>query len=125
HPNGNRYWAVEAINFPGGPNPEATGFGWFRMPNRKILSTYVNGKFFDKIYFAPKDPTFTLIEPCLDQPGEFSPHFGCNGPSRWPTYALSPASLFSPDVLSLNEQTGVYFTDPWDLPGGHRTPTMG
>ena len=116
------HWAVEVIGFPGGPGFE--GFGWFRMANRKVLSTYINGRFFDKVYYAPKDPTFTLIEPCLDQPGEFSPEQGCNGPSRWPTYCFSPASLFAPDVMSLNEQTGEYFTDPWELPGGHRTPPM-
>ncbi|MEE8154055.1 MAG: prepilin-type N-terminal cleavage/methylation domain-containing protein [Phycisphaerales bacterium] len=117
------YFAVEPIGFPGGTNG-LPGFGWFRMPNRKVLSTYVNGRYFDRVYYAPKDPTFTLIEPCLDQPGEFAPDQGCNGPSRWPTYCLSPASLFSPDVLSLNQQTDKYYTDPWELPGGHRTPPM-
>ncbi len=126
HPNGNQPWAVEAINFPDGPNPNEAGFGWFRIPNVSNLAKYVNGKHFDRIFFAPKDFNWDLIEPCFDQPGEYAPLDPCNThPHMWSTYALSPASLLSPDVLSLNEETGEYWTDPWELPGGHRTPTMG
>ncbi len=119
------YFAVEPIGFPGVVNGE-DGFGWFRMPNVMQLARYVNGRHYDKIFFAPKDFNWDLIEPCFDQPGEFAPYGPCNAhPHMWPTYCMSPAALFSPDVLSLNEQTGEYYTDPWELPGGHRTPTMG
>ena len=120
-PNRGGYgWCIEPIGFPGGPG--VAGFGWFRYPNFKHLSTYVNSRFYDKIFYAPKDPFAEAVEPCMDDPGEFSD--ACN-PPIWPTYCLSPAALFSPDVLSLNAETGEYYTDPWDLPGGHRTPTMG
>ncbi len=117
---------LEAIAFPGGVNTDEAGFGWFRMPNVTNLARYVNGKHYDKIFFAPKDFNWERIQPCLDQPGEFAPFGPCNAhPHMWPTYCMSPAALFSPDVLAFNEQTSKYFTDPWDLPGGHRTPTMG
>ncbi len=119
------YFAVEPIGFPGVVNG-SDGYGWFRMPNMMQLARYVNGRFYDKIYFAPKDPNFVLVEPCFDQPGEFSPDGPCNAhPHMDPTYCLSPAALFSPDVFAYNEQTQKYYTDPWELPGGHRTPTMG
>ncbi len=114
-------WCVEPIGFPGIPGAVA-GFGWFRYPNFKHLSAYVNNKFYDKVFYAPKDPSRNAVEPCMDNPGEFA---GTCNPPIWPTYCLSPAALFSPDVLGYNEQTNVYYTDPWDLPGGHRTPTMG
>ena len=114
-------WCVEPIGFPG-QQDSAPGFGWFRYPNVKQLSVYVNSRWYDAIFYAPKDPSRSSIEPCMDDPGEFA---GICNPPTWPTYCLSPAALFSPDVLGLNEQTGEYYTDPWELPGGHRTPTMG
>ncbi len=69
------------------------------------------------------------MEACFHNPAEFATTpIICNQPGQgpiWTTYCLSPAALFSPDVLSLNRQTQEYYTDPWELPGGHRTPTMG
>ena len=118
--NADHYWAVEPIGFPGGQG--APGFGWFRLPNCKQLSTYVNGRWYDKVYYAPKDPFWDIVEKCLDHPGEFVPSEGCN-PPVWTTYCLSPAALFNPEVLSENAD-GEWFTDPWDLPGGHRVPAM-
>ncbi|MEE9162142.1 MAG: prepilin-type N-terminal cleavage/methylation domain-containing protein, partial [Candidatus Neomarinimicrobiota bacterium] len=128
HPLGGATWAVEPIGFPGKQGID--GFGWFRLPNVKQLNTYVNGRWYDKIFYAPKDPNFHKVEICMDQPGEFAPLPAeiCNSPQVgpiWATYCLSPAALFSPDVLSFNEEDEVYYTDPWDLPGGHRTPSMG
>ena len=116
------YWAVDPIGFPGPAGADC--FGWFRLPSVAQFNQYVNGRWYDKIFYAPKDPFFTAIEPCLDHPGDFAPLPDCN-PPIWTTYCLSPAALFSPDVLAYNEQTNEYWTDPWDLPGGHRTPTMG
>ena len=118
------YWAVEPIGFPGTVNG-VDGFGWFRLPNTKALSQYVNSRWYDKVFYAPKDPNWDLIEGCLDHPAEFPGTDECNNPPKWSTYCLSPASLFSPDVLGLNKLTGEFYTDPWDLPGGHRTPSMG
>ena len=63
------HWAVEPIGFPGGFG--VTGFGWFRYPNVKQLSTYVSNKYYDKVFYAPKDPFWHKVEPCLDDPAEF------------------------------------------------------
>ncbi len=117
------HWALEPIGFPGGSNG-VPGFGWFRLPNVKSLSQYVNSRWYDKIFFAPKDPFWDFMEKCIDNPMEFPNISGCN-PPMWSTYCLSPAALFAPDVFAYNEQTQEYYTDPWDIPGGHRTPTMG
>ena len=116
------YFAVEPIGFPGSTNG-IVGFGWFRLPNMAPLSAYINERYYDKIFYAPKDPSWTSVEKCMDDPNSFPNIDGCN-PPLLSTYCLSPAALFAPDVLSLNPQTGEYYTDPWELPGGHRTPPM-
>ena len=118
------WWAVEPIVFTTPPSNCCIGFGWFRMPNVGQFNHYVNGRWYDKVFYAPKDPFMARLEPCLDHPSDFPPIEDCN-PPVWTTYCLSPAALFSPDVLGYNEQTQKYYTDPWELPGGHRTPTMG
>ncbi len=118
------YWSVEPIGFPGSING-IDGFGWFRMPNMKELSTYVNGHWYDMIYYAPKDPAWVLLEgECFDSPAEFpgwTAGGNCN-PPIWSTYCLSPAALLAPQVLANPEDGG--YTDPWQIPGGHRTPAM-
>ena len=114
------HWAVEPINFPGGPGG-AAGFGWFRLPNCKNLSQYVNARWYDKTYYAPKDPFWEIIERCLDDPHEFA--VSCN-PPVWSTYCLSPAAFYNPQVLSYNEMTGEWWTNPWQLSGGFRAPSM-
>ncbi|MCH7847611.1 MAG: prepilin-type N-terminal cleavage/methylation domain-containing protein, partial [Planctomycetes bacterium] len=76
------YWAVEPIGFPGGMG--VTGFGWFRYPNVKQLSQYVNSRYYDKIFYAPKDPNWDTIERCIDNPNEFANIDGCN-PPIWTT----------------------------------------
>ncbi|MCH8823541.1 MAG: prepilin-type N-terminal cleavage/methylation domain-containing protein [Planctomycetes bacterium] len=121
------YWAVEPIGFPGGAG--VNGFGWFRLPNVKQLSQYVGGRWYDKVYYAPKDPFSHIIEPCLDNPSEAPTTAECS-PPIWSTYCLSPASLFSPAVMRAeNPQDGQDhnsgWQDPWDVPAGHRTPKMG
>ena len=119
--NGQAHWAIEPIGFPEGQGAE--GFGWFRLPNCKQLSTYVNGRWYDPIFYAPKDPFATIVDRCLDHPGEFNPSEGCN-PPIWATYCMSPAALFDPQVLSYNQMTDEWFTDPWEIKAGHRVPSM-
>ena len=117
-------WCIEPIGFPGGAGVD--GFGWFRYPNVKHLSQYINSRFYDPVFYAPKDPSLHVVEPCMDEPGEFSDL--CN-PPIWPTYCLSPASLFSPAVMrAINpddeDDPRAGWKDPWELPAGHRTPPM-
>ncbi len=116
----NSHWVVEPIGFPGGRG--AAGFGWFRLPNCKQLNKYVNGQWCDSVFYAPKDPAWTRVEPCFDDSGAL-PSDLCNQ-QIWSTYCLSPAALVDPQVLSFNEDTGAWFTDPWDIPNGHRVPAM-
>jgi prepilin-type N-terminal cleavage/methylation domain-containing protein len=118
----------QPINFPGLPNAvaEVDGWGWFRYGVQpKPFNDYLNGKYHDPIFFAPKDRmTLDPIEDCFDIPGEFAalPDH-CN--PAWTSYALSPAGLFNPAVFSRNRQTGLYWSAPWEMAGGYRVPSMG
>ena len=118
----------QPINFPGLPNDNATadGWGWFRFGVQpKPFNDYVNGRYHDPIYFAPKDRgTLEDIEPCFEVPGDFvAIPENCN--PAWTTYCLSPAGLFSPQVFSLNRREGVYWTPPWKMAAGYRVPSFG
>ncbi len=123
------------INFPGGPySPTYDGFGSFRFSHQgKPLQQYLTGRYHDPVHFAPKDRTILeRIEPCFEMPGEYvaGPPNGigpddCNN-NLFASYCSSPAALFSPQVFSQSRQNpDVYWTPPWDLPSGFRTPSMG
>mgnify|MGYP006279329903 CR=1 FL=1 len=97
------------------------GMGWFRMPNAKQFNQYVSGKYYDPVFYAPKDTVvIPLIESCLEDPGEFCVAGGREN-TYWSSYCMSPAALYSPDVLRNEERGG--FQDPFSLAGGLRTPS--
>ncbi|MDY7107274.1 MAG: prepilin-type N-terminal cleavage/methylation domain-containing protein [Planctomycetota bacterium] len=122
-------WGLcEPIVFPGGPG-HIVGFGAFRIPNAKQFGQYVSGRFYDQVFYAPKDTiVMDSIQDCIDDPGEFSS--ACQGYDNtadpfWSSYCLSPAAMFSPQVMAHpgpNETDG--WRDPYSLPGGFRSPAM-
>ena len=121
------YWSTsnntvfQPINFPGPPNDSSgsNGWGWFRFGVQpKPFQDYMNGRYQDPIYFAPKDKIILEpLEPCFEVPGEFVAYPSQCNPS-WASYALSPAGLFSPQVFSDNGE-GVFWSAPWELPTGY------
>ena len=117
----------QPINFPDGPNDDDdVGFGWFRFGCQpKPFQDYMNGRYQDPIYYAPKDRIILdQLEPCFEVPGEFVAYpVECN--PAWSSYALSPAGLYSPQVFSLNRQTDEYWRAPWELPTGYKVPSFG
>ena len=109
-------WGYSGLNQP---INFSTGFGFFRVPNGKSLSQYVNGKFYDWTYFAPKDRIVSdLVGTLQDNPGEYQL---VQGGEWWSSYCLSPAALFNPDVLAETNPA----PDPWALPAGFKCPSMG
>lgn len=116
---------IMPIGFTGG----YAGFGWFRVPNARQFSTYLNSRFYDPIFYAPKDiAARAVLEPLFEDAAEYRPSAEipglADGIAGWSSYCLSPAALYSPDVFSRNRSTNLYFTDPWSLPAGFRTPSM-
>ncbi|MCI0363792.1 MAG: type II secretion system GspH family protein [Phycisphaerales bacterium] len=98
-------------------------WGAFRYTNVRAFNTYVNGKFYDPTFYAPKDSAvMASVEPLLDHADEF---FNAPPDIRPSSYVFSPAAMFSPDVLGLNKSTGKYYTNPFNLKAGFRSPAMG
>ncbi|MHC4429127.1 MAG: type II secretion system protein [Planctomycetota bacterium] len=121
---------VQPINFEGA----AIYFGWFRVPNTKPIHDYLSGRFWDPVYFAPKDRlTLDEITSCFDEPGEFAPYCyesaqAGDNTTIWSTYCFSPAAMFDPQVMRADDPNlpsdARGWQDPWSLPSGFRCPTM-
>ena len=127
HQNGTLNFANCSLLVPIQFEGPLAGFGAFRIPNVRQFSQYVNGKFYDKVFYAPKDNIvqssingdLTGID-CFADPGEY-----CDRPSNgqigdipaWSSYCLSPAAMLSPGILG---EGGA--TSPWDVAGGFRSP---
>jgi prepilin-type N-terminal cleavage/methylation domain-containing protein len=119
---------VQPIAFP--PSTLAPGFGSFRMINAQQFSQYLSGRFYDGVYYAPKDIVVTdRVELCADDPSQFCASVQ---PIVWSSYVMSPAAMFAPDVLSLDPNSGLYWKDPWSggnvggtggFAGAFRSPT--
>ncbi|MHC5006477.1 MAG: type II secretion system protein [Planctomycetota bacterium] len=140
------YWAVpvdtyqrplfQPINFPGLPflGSVCDGWGWFAFASQaKPMSNYLNGRWHDPVFYAPKDRiVLDKVEPCFEVPGEFvgGEAAGGIGPSEcnqfpfWTSYCLSAAGLFNPQAFA-DDGNGVFWTAPWEMPGGYRVPSFG
>jgi len=118
---------VQPITFQGPSN--LLYFGSFRLGNSRNFSQYVSGKFYDKVFYAPKDNIVTAkIEKdgCFEDPGEYCdnpPIPGVGDIPAWCSYVLSPAGMYAPEVLQNKDKGG--YKNPWTLPGGFRSPGMG
>jgi len=136
---GNRFWGYwmteeftgnfgmcDPIVFPGGPS-HFEGFGAFRICNAGQFNQYVGGRFYDKVFYAPKDTVVNAaIGPWFDAPGEIELNeLDTTQRPYWSSYCLSPAAMFAPSVMAHpgpNETDG--WKDPYSLPAGFRSPAM-
>jgi prepilin-type N-terminal cleavage/methylation domain-containing protein len=126
----------QPLNFPGSPlgGGNVAGHGWYRHGiQRKPMHDYLNGRFHDPVYYAPKDRTILdRVEGCFEVPGEYAlgEDMGGLGPQacrywvNYTSYCLSPAALFGPQVFTKNTQ-GEFWTPPWTSPTGYTVPSYG
>jgi type II secretory pathway pseudopilin PulG len=99
-----------------------SAFGWFRLPNVQAFNRYVNGRFYDPTFYAPKDKIpLAMIEEFLETPGEYV-NSGVVGGFVWSSYVFSPAACFSPDVMRPTTEGG--WQNPFELDSGLRCPAM-
>jgi type II secretory pathway pseudopilin PulG len=116
-------WSL-VVGVPNVPIDWSSKFGSFRIPNGRQFSQYLNGRFYDPIFYAPKDTAVVAsVEKYFDYADEYVPN-SVTGGQKWSSYCFSPAAMFSPDVFSLNKTTGKHYTDEWSIPGGFRSPSM-
>jgi type II secretory pathway pseudopilin PulG len=104
--------------------------GSWRLTNCKAFNSYVGGRFYDKVFWAPKDKiTLAKIDKYFSTPVEFN---FTNGDFETPTYCWSPAAMWSPDVMAWSRKTGngaaaSYGARPTRLtmPGAFKSPGAG
>jgi prepilin-type N-terminal cleavage/methylation domain-containing protein len=117
--HGGNWGLPQPIVFTGPTNQ--IGFGAFRIPNAKQFNQYVGGRYYDPVFYAPKDTVvIDAAAPCFEDPGEFCTASG-SVDTYWSSYCLSPAAMFSPDVMR-NDQKGGW-QNPWSIAGGFRSPS--
>jgi prepilin-type N-terminal cleavage/methylation domain-containing protein len=100
------------------------GFGAFRVPNAKQFSQYVSGRFYDPVFYAPKDTVpYAIAKRAFESPDEYVPRddLGC---FCWSSYCLSPAAMFNPRVMrhpGPSDADG--WQNPYQLAAGFRCPS--
>ena len=106
------------------------GFGAFRIPNAKQFAQYVSGRFYDPVFYAPKDTiVYDIVRPAFESPDEYVADEDLNdNVVAFSSYCLSPAAMFNPRVMRHPDADGnpeLYgWRDPYTLPSGFRSPSM-
>jgi type II secretory pathway pseudopilin PulG len=105
-------------------NPSVRSRGWFRLPNVRAFNQYVNNRFYEPTFYAPKDKAvIASIGDLFDSPWEYSSETTSFSDCRFSSYSLSPAALFAPPVLLGRDP--VLNPDLGSMPAAAlRTPSM-
>lgn len=97
--------------------------GGFRAINVRNFNQYVNGRFFDRTFYAPKDTVATRSAASgLDAKQDEAP--APEGPIPWSSYSFSPAAMYHPEVLAAKRDGQGGFSDPFSINNGFRSPSM-
>jgi prepilin-type N-terminal cleavage/methylation domain-containing protein len=110
-------WVVHMpINFVAGD-----GFGAWRIPGLKAFHDYVNGRFYDPTFYAPKDSVpLSNVSKYFTSPSEFTYDGSAYEDS---TYCFSPAAMYDAKVLA-KANTPPGWAPPTGLPAGYRSPPV-
>jgi len=77
--------------------------GFHRQLNMKIFAQYMNNRYYDSVFYAPKDRLkLERVENFFNSPDEFN----YEGLIEWPSYCYSAAAMFAPDVMDPVENCG-------------------
>ena len=101
-------------------------FGSYRLPNCKAFNSYVGDRYYDPVFWAPKD-TYPLrtAERFFIYPDEFvtdPPDAPGEQRIAYSSYVWSPAAMFNPDVHS---HCGFKNPHEPNNPGAWRSPAVG
>ena len=112
-------------------------FGSFRLANMEQFHQYVGGKFYDPVFYPPKDKISLWGitgegedgHNCFEDPGQFCDR-SADGPTDtpiWAGYVLSPAAMFAPNVMAHDDPANDKYNgwvSPWLMPAGFRSPSF-
>lgn len=121
-------WSAPGSGGPGNAtNPYTNSFGAHEMLNTKAFNSYMNGRFYDKVFFAPKDRIG--LQSCdygLQSEGEYTSNPTNNQQISFPTYFWSPSNMIPPTAHASNVRDCTNAGKQNLLgPGGYRSPLMG
>jgi len=108
-------------------NPYTNCFGAYQMSNTKAFNPYVNNRFYDKCFYAPKDTVgMAACEFGFENEGEYTPNPTNPQYLTFSTYIWSPANMVAPGVLTSNPRYQNQVGRP-ELagPGGFKAPSFG
>lgn len=110
-----------------GTNPYTNCFGAYQMPNTKAFNSYLNYRFYDKVFYAPKDTVGTLAcEYGFENEGEYTPNPTNPQFLTFPTYIWSPSNMLAPGVFSSKQTNSQAWGRPNQAgPGGYKSPSFG
>jgi hypothetical protein len=97
--------------------------GWFRLVNAGAIAAYLEGRFYDPVFYAPDDSTvMRTVERFFDMPGGFQRAEGDR--IYFSSYCFSPAALMHPQILGDRPAPDrqPQWKDPWSLRTGLRAP---
>lgn len=119
-PNYPQGFELPNFNFAYKPFNYSSG-GAFRIPNCKAFNAYVGERWYDPIFWAPKDSyPLRTAEKYFIYPDEFTTNTSGSQTVAYSSYVWSPAAMWSPEVHS---KCG--FKDPSSMPAGYRSPAVG
>ena len=112
-----------------GNNPYTNCFGAYQMANTKMFNPYVNSRFYDKTFFAPKDAVgMSKCEFGFEGDGEYTPNPANPQFITFATYIWSPAIMMPPMILNAKPADQAIVGKPLDQQSGigsMRAPTFG
>ena len=113
-------YEVGNFNYAYKPYNWNTG-GSFRIPNCKGFNPYVGNRWYDPVFWAPKDNyPLKIAENYFMYPDEFSSPGGGSDEIAYSSYIWSPSAMWNGEVHS---RCG--FKDPDSMPAGYRSPGVG
>lgn len=132
--NAMNYWTMPPpylnvpFQFRSGPTLTNAAFvneGLWRHPNAKLLHDHVDGRYYSETWYAPKDYAgYEGTETARQSPGSFSadPTIRGGGAPGQCSYYISPAGMWSPQVLSASNGNTSSWTSPLDMATGYKAP---
>ena len=98
------------------PYPYDGVFGAYRFMQGRAFHNYLNGRFYDEVYFAPNDrQTYAAVSRNFSNGAEFVPGVGGSVSSViLSSYAMSPAAMWNPEVFRAPSKGG--FQSPSEFP---------